>query len=340
MPATSSRLDSDGSALPWAPGPLGLDRAIGAVLASAAGDALGSQYEFGPSLEDAATPVFGVGHFGHAVGEWTDDTSMAMPILQALARGESLLDERVLGRVVGEWREWSRTSKDVGLQTESVLRLVGGDLGESGARAAARAVHERSGRSGGNGSLMRTGPVALGFLGDGERPALVEASRRIAQLTHWEADNGDACALWGLAIRHAVRTGALEIRAQVAHLEPERRDRWSALIDEALAPGAHPRDFAQGNGWVVRAFQAALAAVAGSTSLVDAIERAVRGGADADTVAAIAGSLAGAIHGASAVPSEWRRILHGWPGLRAADLVRLASCAARGGAEAGEGGPS
>ncbi|MEO7146607.1 MAG: ADP-ribosylglycohydrolase family protein, partial [Terrimesophilobacter sp.] len=52
---------------------------------------------------------------------------------------------------------------------------------------------------------------------------------------------------------------------------------------------------------------------------------AVRGGHDTDTVAAIAGGLVGARWGVSAVPAAWQRILHGWPGLRSLDLVRLSS---------------
>ena len=55
----------------------------------------------------------------------------------------------------------------------------------------------------------------------------------------------------------------------------------------------------------------------------------VRAGDDTDTVAAIAGALLGARHGASAVPAEWRAAVHGWPGLTADDLVELAVRAAR-----------
>ncbi len=46
------------------------------------------------------------------------------------------------------------------------------------------------------------------------------------------------------------------------------RDRWEQLIDEAMGPGAHPRDFKDKNGWVVAAFQGALAAVAGASGVV------------------------------------------------------------------------
>ena len=54
-----------------------------------------------------------------------------------------------------------------------------------------------------------------------------------------------------------------------------------------------------------------------------ALDAAVRGGHDTDTVAAIAGGLDGAAYRASAVPAEWRRVLHGWPGFATRDLVAL-----------------
>jgi len=65
----------------------------------------------------------------------------------------------------------------------------------------------------------------------------------------------------------------------------------------------------------------------------------VRGGRDTDTVAAIAGALVGGLYGASAVPAQWRRKLHGWPGLRARDLVRMGVITARGGKSDSAGWP-
>lgn len=314
-----------------------LDRTVGAIVASAAGDALGSQYEFGPAHPDTFTPEFGVGCFGHDVGEWTDDTSMAMPILQVLAAGRTLESSDAQDEIVARWCDWARTAKDVGAQTRSVLARLQ-TPSAAAARDRSEELHRRTGRSAGNGSLMRTGPVALGYL-DRAPAELAAAAGTIARLTHWEDDNADATALWCLAIRQAVLTGQLDIRGGLELIPAGRRERWSDLIDEALIPGADPRDFRVGNGWVVRAFQAALAAIAGATSLRDALERAVRGGGDTDTVAAIAGSLAGAIYGATALPLAFTRVLHGWPGLRADDMTRLAVLAARHGAPDRDGWP-
>ncbi len=222
------------------------------------------------------------------------------------------------------WQEWARDALDVGAQTRQVLGRIPAGAGMDAITAASRGVHDASGRSAGNGSLMRTGPVALGFL-DGPRQDVVAAAAAVARLTHWEDDNVDACALWCGAIRHGILSGELDMRAQLDLVPAPRRERWAELIDEAR--DAHPRDFREANGWVVRAFQGALAAVSGAVSPLDAIERAVRGGNDTDTVAAIAGSLAGAVWGADALPASHAEGLHGWPGIDGVELARRARVA-------------
>ncbi|TFH72153.1 ADP-ribosylglycohydrolase family protein [Cellulomonas sp. HD19AZ1] len=303
-----------------------LDRAAGAVIGSAAGDALGAGYEFGPPLpDDARVGMVGGGTFAWAPGEWTDDTSMAVAVLRALAAGEPLDDDRTLDGVVDAWCGWAVDAKDVGNQTRAVLGGLAPRTAAA-ARRSARAFHDTYRRSGGNGSLMRTGPVALAYLGDGREGDLARAARAVSDLTHAEDDAGDACVLWSLAVRHAIRTGVADVRVGLPWLPATRRDPWAARIADAEV--SRPRDFDR-NGWVVEALQAAWSAITHGTTLVDVLERAVRGGRDTDTVAAIAGALVGARDGASAVPAAWRDVLHGWPGLDAAALTDLAARAVR-----------
>ena len=304
-----------------------LDRAQGAVVASAAGDALGSQYEFGPAIPSDVELTFGIGHFGHAPYEWTDDTSMAIPILQAIADHKSLLSSKVLGDIASVWQAWAVESPDVGVQTQAVLRSIAKSPQESHCRKASREYHKERGRSAGNGSLMRTGPVALGFLRKRAEGDLVEAAARIAQLTHWEDDNADACVLWSLAIRQAIRDGDFDMERLLPWIPSSRRDRWKGIVAEALEPGVKATDFAENNGWVVGAFQQALAAINTTDSLEGALGEAIRGGNDTDSVAAIAGSLAGAYYGMDVLPKEWLKKLHGWPDSNVSDLLKLVDLA-------------
>ncbi len=307
------------------------DRARGVLLGTAAGDALGAPYEFEPARgAEKDVAMVGGGGLGWAPGEWTDDTSMAIAIAEVAATGRDLRDEAAQDDVVRRWHEWSRTAKDVGIQTRRVLDEVGDQKGWAAtALAASRALHERTGRTAGNGALMRTAPVALAYLGEQDGAALVTAARRLSALTHYDQDAQDACVLWCCAIRHGVLTGELDVRVGLGHLHDDRRETWSARLD--VAEASRPRDIPH-NGWVVAALQAAWAAITTTGTgddgpaghLTRGLDAAVRAGDDTDTVAAIAGGLLGAVYGASAVPEQWRRLLHGWPGLRSEDLVALA----------------
>jgi ADP-ribosylglycohydrolase len=308
-----------------------LDRARGVLLATAAGDALGAGYEFGPPLPDEAPVTMkGGGHFGWAPGEWTDDTSMALAIAETAAGGADLRTMLAQDAITARWAAWARGARDVGAQTSMVLGAVRhGTAAE--ALAASRDLHERTGHTAGNGALMRTAPVALAFLGD--PGGLTDAAAALSALTHYDKEAGEACALWCHAIRHAVLTGDLDARAGLERLPGPRRAPWAQRL--ADAEQARPRDFER-NGWVVEALQAAWCAIA-TTPVPEqdraghlrlALEAAVRGGRDTDTVAAIAGGLLGACYGASAVPGSWQLALHGWPGLTSPDLIALADAIA------------
>ncbi|WP_062460842.1 ADP-ribosylglycohydrolase family protein [Demequina soli] len=318
-------------------------RAAGAILGSAVGDAIGAPYEFGPArphLTLAGTAADMTGYHTWAPGEWTDDTSMAVPILRAAAAGLDLASTEAQDGIARDWRAWARVAKDVGVQTSQVFRGMRGD-DAAAARDAARRVHEANGRSGGNGSVMRTAPVGLAFMTEPDGVAKVAAAAdAIAALTHFEDDARDGAALWSILIHLAVRDGRVSLDDALAALPEARRERWIGLLAEA--DGADPDSFAH-NGWVIHAVQAAYAAIrAAGIVLGDpathtpvafrrTIEAAVRIHNDTDTVAAIAGALAGALVGASAIPVGWQRLLHGYPGLRAGDLTRLAVLAVRGG---------
>ena len=326
------------------------DRAAGVLLGMACGDALGAGYEFGPPLgPDVPVTMTGGGSFGWAPGEWTDDTSMAIAIAEAAATGADLRGEAARDQIAARWAGWAGGANDVGNQTRAVLSAATraarsrGEGEPTGAdlTLAAGEHDARTGRCGGNGSLMRTAPIALAYLRDPD--ALVHAAYQISAMTHHDPDAGEACALWCLAIRHAVLNGTLEgLRAGLEHLPEDRASVWAARLDQAQA--GRPADF-EDNGWVVQALQGAWSAITntaeatGPAHLRLALEAAVRGGRDTDTVAAIAGALVGGLYGASAVPARWRRQLHGWPGLRARDLVSLGVLTARGGESDSAGWP-
>jgi len=311
------------------------DRIVGVLVGLAAGDALGAAYEFGPAF-DGQVEMKGGGPFNWEVGEWTDDTQMAVCVAENLAEGE--LDLETLG---DRFIEWSTECTDIGNQTRAVLSKATSGTDLPGI-AAAHHVN-RPNRSAGNGSLMRTGPVALACLGN--NAAIAQTAADISALTHADPLASEACVLWSVAIAQAIETGEIpDIRAGLAYIPADRRPTWEDIIHAAETED--PRTFSP-NGFVVTAFQAAWSSIV-RTPVPDrradhlrlVLENTVRIGHDTDTTAAIAGGMLGAIYGVSAIPLEWKAIMHGWPGIMTKDLVRLAALTATGGGDDSAGWPS
>lgn len=318
------------------------DRACGVLLAAACGDALGAGYEFGTADLVGAPEMMGGGLGNFAPGEWTDDTAQAVAIAEVAATGVHLDSEDGLTLIPQRFADWfAGGPADVGIQTSTVLSMAGRHPTGEQMREAAYQTHERAGRSAGNGSLMRTGAVALAHLNDPE--ALVAAAMAVSALTHYEEIAQQGCALWCLMIRHAVLSGDLPSADDVLGFMPNR-DFWAGVLAEAER--LPPSSFTE-NGWVVGALQAAWSAIVNTPEpedlpcrhLSDALGAAIAIGHHTDTVAAIAGALLGARWGASAVPARWRRMVHGWPGLRSQDLVALAVLTVRHGRRDRSGWP-
>ena len=315
-----------------------VDRAAGVLLATAAGDALGAGYEFSYPEPACRIDMIGGGPFGFARGEWTDDTAMAVAIARVTATRADVRGGDGLDAVAAGFVEWyDSRPKDIGNQTRAVLSRR-----DSSATAMTATSRDLTGdRKGGNGSLMRTAAIGLAYLDDVQ--GCLDAAAAVGALTHYDERANQACQLWSYAIRHAVLTGTFDgVRGFLNETEPDAAAYWRPLLDQAET--GSPEDFPK-NGWVVHALQTAWWAInkadqGDARHLQEALELAVRAGHDTDTTAAIAGGLLGARWGASAVPARWRRILHGWPGLRAKDLIALAIRTARKGEDDSQGWPS
>lgn len=298
-----------------------LDRARGAILATAVADALGAGYEFGPALTDDIQIIFRAKHFD--LGEYTDDTAMLVAIMKAAAKGDLFSETDYVAEEFFAW--YDSKPKDIGNQTKAVFELAQSRTAEGLKLASMQYLYE-SMRGAGNGSLMRTAAVALPYLSNQEK--LAEAADQVSALTHVDLDCREACIIWTKAIRHAILFENYDgIQLAINDLPEFRQAYWNSIFD-AADQAERPASF-ENNGWVISAIQAAYKAImmtdTGSPAdLVAGIEAAVRCGWDTDTVAAIAGGLLGARWGLSAIPSQWLDIIHGWPGYRSTDLIALA----------------
>jgi ADP-ribosyl-[dinitrogen reductase] hydrolase len=230
-----------------------------------------------------------------SLGEWTDDTAMALKLAESMADRGVYDEDDVLARYL----VWARSSpKDIGATVSHALARASTP---DAARAAAADYHTRSGgHSAGNGSLMRTAPIAIRYRGDSG--AIERISRLDSSLTHHDELAGDACALFNLTI--------------AALLQDHRPPSSSSQVGQAaaaavtLTAGDLLDPVQRQIGYVMTALRVAFWAAMTAPSFEQAVVDAANLGGDADTNAAITGALAGARFGAEAIPERWLEPLH------------------------------
>lgn len=267
------------------------DRAAGAYLGLAVGDALGATVEFMTPREIREVHgehrnLIGGGWLRLRKGHVTDDTEMS------LALGNSILAAgSVDAHAIAEaFSDWMRTKPvDIG---HTVRRGIS-QYRLNGTLEVPENEHDA-----GNGACMRCLPIALYTLGADDE-AVAEANRIQSHVTH-HSRLGDAGTLTVIRMVQLAMLGRpksdLRLLAEdLVAVEPRYRFDRRRMEN----PGGYLVE-------TLRAvFQALFATDSFETALVDVVNR----GGDADTTGAILGMIVGALYGPSAIPRRWLGVL-------------------------------
>ncbi len=266
------------------------DRALGAYLGLAIGDALGATVEFMTRSEiqyrhGIHSRLVGGGWLNLKPGQVTDDTGMALALGRALiVRGG--FDARAVADAFLTWL--AGRPVDCGNTVRRGLRRVKVHGTLHGP------YHEGDG---GNGAAMRLVPVALATLGAPD-DAIVNWTLGQARITHHQGASDAACLALVRMVHRALRgEGSAGARTEASRLlEIDKRFRFTPY-----------RGFS--SAYIVDTMQTVLHFYFATDSLRTCIVETVNQGGDADTTGAIAGMLAGATYGAATLPADWTRKL-------------------------------
>ena len=299
-------------------------RIMGVLIGAACADALGAPFEFGtpgdwsdrfpaPVLGGTGEMIGG-GGFGWAPGEFTDDTQMGLLLAESiLATGGIDLDDLWV-----RWTRWARSANDVGIITRSTLSRPTRE-------GAAEAAHRDVGRSASNGALMRVFPIGIAFLGlEGEAAtrATMQAAVAQAAITHHDPAAGWGAAIAAELIRRAVLAPAYpgvrpdstavdalaELDDIIAHVPEPVRERFATMLAPDWQPN-QPGDPSNGSVWGCLA--QAVWALRHHHGYHDVVTAAIDLGGDTDTVACVAGAIAGAAYSIQGIPGRWLTYVHG-----------------------------
>lgn len=260
-------------------------RARAALLGGAVGDALGATTEFMKPAQireriGVHREITGGGWLNLPPGQVTDDTEMTL----CVARGIVQTRKWNLAAIADRFAHWlSRKPADVGTTCRRGIE----EYMEKG-----RLEAPPDERGAGNGAAMRVAPVALYTLGDEELLSRLAVEQ--AHITHHHPLSDAACVAIGMLIqRSLLRTPLAGLRATAEELAARHPEfRFEGYDGESSA-------------YVPDTLRTVLDAFFSTGSFEDCLVKTVNRGGDADTAGAIAGAIAGARYGLSAIPRRW-----------------------------------
>jgi ADP-ribosylglycohydrolase len=287
------------------------NKILGGIFGLAVADALCVPVEFQSREELRRNPVTdmqGYGTYNQPPGTWSDDTSLTLCLLDSLTQGLDYTD------IMQRFCSWVSKGKytahnevfDVGIATRQALQRFrkGIDPLECGGT---------SEQDNGNGSLMRILPLAFHlhtFGGNYTLAKAVDVIHNVSSLTHAHKRSQIACGIYlivadsllvELDLKKAVDSNLEKAKScyqnesELKHFDKIFKANFAKLPEEKI----------KSTGYVVDTLEAALWCLLNTDNYKDCVLKAVNLGGDTDTVAAVAGGLAGVFYGVEGIPSEW-----------------------------------
>lgn len=263
-----------------------------AFLGAAVGDALGVPYEFIPREKMKEKPCTGMrGGGSHLMpkGTWSDDTSMLLATADGICDG--------IGAITKNYMKWLT----LGFYAPGHFVF---DVGATTRMAIMRSPFTHpSGltdeRNNGNGSLMRILPAAFYLLDEENEDARRNLVYDISAITHAHIISKEGCFLYVELARHMLKgESPLESYRNTCKSPVEAYKRYSEGNLNELS-----EDKISSSGYIVDTLEAAVWCLLTTDSYSECVLKAVNLGRDTDTVACVAGGLAGIIYD---VPLKWK----------------------------------
>ena len=266
------------------------------IMGLVVGDALGVPFEFKRRDTFTATDMTGYGTYNQPPGTWSDDSSMTLATLESIGRRGAIDPADIMGNfaawlIHGVFTPYDEVF-DVGGATRKAIQRY--SRGIAPLHCGGKSVMDN-----GNGALMRILPVAL-------VPHTGADVKRVGQLTHAHEISQTACRLYCYAVD---KYGLIpDMKAAIRDLGRLAVVHYSTDFNRLVRLEDLSRDEIKSTGYVVDTLEAALWCVLKTDSYRDCVLTAVNLGGDTDTVAAVAGGLAGIAYGcggAQGIPDEW-----------------------------------
>ena len=296
------------------------------LIGASVGDALGVPVEFKSRQHlktNPVTDIMGFGTYDKPAGTFSDDSSMMFCLAESLVEGYDVND---IAENFQKWMHegyWTADGEvfDVGIATRKAinrLRVVKHPT-EAGSTAE---------RDNGNGSLMRILPLAV-YAKDLSIDERCEIVKQVSSITHAHSRSVLACIYYiefALNILEAETIEEAYLNTNFwlrIYLEENTEYQTESIFFERILNGSLlelSENEIKSSGYVIDSLEAAIWCLLHSNSYEECILKAVNLGEDTDTIACIAGGIAGVFYDVKTIPEHWINQL-----ARKEDILNLAN---------------
>ncbi len=289
--------------------------AYNAILGALVGDALGVPFEFKPghdippaeTIEMVMPYDYPKTYSGVPYGVWSDDGSLTLCLLESLLKHKGEFVRTDFENLVSSWyyegrHQYGGRPFDCGGAIRHAI------VSEYGAK-------QPLSNSAGNGSLMRTLPVALvGAIYNQSQECIAQNAFEQSLTTHANLLPAACCVIHTLLAHQLIQTPAISIQdslgdAFAAAATIGKRIGGEALLGAINAVCAYKvSEIPNGSGHAANSFWSAVSSLTHGDSYREVVRYAISLGNDTDTTACIAGGLAGIIWGIGdekGIPLQW-----------------------------------
>jgi ADP-ribosyl-[dinitrogen reductase] hydrolase len=266
------------------------DRILGCLLGGAIGDALGSTYEGqSPPIDFTQNRLW----------KLSDDTQLTLASCEAIIEAGGTIEPAI---IAAHFAQWHRSGRVTGIGASTLKALT--ELAAGGHWAL---VGRKGERAAGNGAAMRIAPLA--FFLDPENTLARQTIRDVSRITHHNEEAYAGALAVVLAVRAAFK-GSWGEEQNLLELvirglpDTNVRDRLAEMAMLNIPISEVAQCFGN-SGYVVESVPLAIygahqITVLGFEQMIRAL---ISTGGDTDTIASIAGQIAGTLLGQSQLPS-------------------------------------
>lgn len=295
-----------------------LEKIKAILVGHAIGDALGVPVEFQSREVLKVIPVtdmIGYGRHYVPAGTWSDDTSMTLCALDVLSKGKENYD-----KIIENFWSWCHEDNftatgqtfDVGICCSTAIK----NYFEKSKGPFKCGCRDKSQND--NGSLMRIIPFALyAFFKEKHIDEKIDIVHKGSALTHAHEISLIGCGIYSFILWELLKNPCVKsIYSGLAKARNFYRkdiesyfniEEYKRLFKENFR--YIPEENISSSDYVVDTLEAAIWCLLNTESYEECVLKAVNLGNDTDTVAAVAGGLAGALYGYQSIPKKWIRKL-------------------------------